>query len=516
MNDKFEAGEKPAYEFEGFRLDPERRLLVQTAERRPVALSPRVFDTLLCFVEHRGKLIDKNTLLQAIWPDAIVEENSLNQNISILRRALGEKPSEHRFIVTVPGRGYRFVPQVTVVNRDAASAARGEPLLSDPAHTTQIADAIVRALRAAQPGSLREPIAPPSPAPDREANELYLQARALLAMPAEAGLRQAMALLERALIRDARFARALSTLAGVRLHCVLFGYPLTNALEDAERDATRALELDPTLSEAHAALGQLSAFRGEWLNAESRFRTSLSAAQYDALTAVNYCTCLAFTVGHLSRAEREMYEARRFAPASSAIAMCQAILSSMHGRDEEAVRLAKLATALGDPLNLVPIPQIHSHAARRAGRQVEAAEHLVKGLHPQFRAAGGAEVAFLVHAALADAHKIAAATAAVRELLPRARPADIGPVATKDLLLWCGLLNAIDLAYEFANFLLDEYAREGTVGCAWDPLWMPEMRVFRQDPRFQAFVTRLGLIEYWQVHGPPDGCELRAGKLICH
>jgi len=77
-----------------------------------VPLTPRVFDTLLYLVQHSGGVLDKERLMEAIWPDSIVEENNLSQNISFLRRILGENPGSHRYIVTVPGRGYRFVAEV--------------------------------------------------------------------------------------------------------------------------------------------------------------------------------------------------------------------------------------------------------------------------------------------------------------------------------------------------------------------------------------------------------------------
>ena len=102
------------YEFNGFRLDIQQRLLTVSADNRPIPLPPKAFETLLYFVERRGELLEKTTLLKAIWPNIVVEENSLNQNISVIRRALGESPGEHRFIVTEPGRGYRFVADVAV------------------------------------------------------------------------------------------------------------------------------------------------------------------------------------------------------------------------------------------------------------------------------------------------------------------------------------------------------------------------------------------------------------------
>jgi TolB-like protein/DNA-binding winged helix-turn-helix (wHTH) protein/tetratricopeptide (TPR) repeat protein len=99
------------FAFEGFSLDPRLRRLFGP-DGRSLPLSGRAFDTLLYLVEHPNQLIDKQALMKAVWPNMIVEENNLNQNILIVRRALGETPGEHRFIVTVPGRGFRFVPTV--------------------------------------------------------------------------------------------------------------------------------------------------------------------------------------------------------------------------------------------------------------------------------------------------------------------------------------------------------------------------------------------------------------------
>jgi Tol biopolymer transport system component/DNA-binding winged helix-turn-helix (wHTH) protein len=102
------------YRFSGFSVDPVRRLLFGP-NGQPIALTPRVFETLLYFLEHRGELLKKQALLDAVWPHVIVEENNLNQAISTLRRILGETRDDHRFIVTEPGRGYRFVARVEAI-----------------------------------------------------------------------------------------------------------------------------------------------------------------------------------------------------------------------------------------------------------------------------------------------------------------------------------------------------------------------------------------------------------------
>jgi len=122
------------YEFGGFRLDPRRRVLTG-ADGAPIALKPKVLDTLLYFVEHAGEALDKSMLLAGIWPDVVVEENNLNKTVSELRRVLGETPDEHRFIVTVPGRGYRFV---AVVSRVEAVRARAQTPASSAAAVADV------------------------------------------------------------------------------------------------------------------------------------------------------------------------------------------------------------------------------------------------------------------------------------------------------------------------------------------------------------------------------------------
>lgn len=103
--------DRPVFAFGDFSLDAAQRLLFG-AGGEPIHLTARAFDTLLFLVEHPNQLIDKQTLMKAVWPNVIVEENNLSQNIVMVRRALHEAPDEHRFIVTVPGRGFRFVAPV--------------------------------------------------------------------------------------------------------------------------------------------------------------------------------------------------------------------------------------------------------------------------------------------------------------------------------------------------------------------------------------------------------------------
>ena len=114
------------YEFDDFRVDAGSRLLTKTGEQ--ISLTPKVFDTLLYLVENSGKIIEKEELMSAIWTDTIVEENNLSQNISILRRILGEKRGEHRFIATIPGHGFKFVATVRQVPNELADGLKAEEI----------------------------------------------------------------------------------------------------------------------------------------------------------------------------------------------------------------------------------------------------------------------------------------------------------------------------------------------------------------------------------------------------
>ena len=98
------------YEFGGFRLDIVKRLLLRDGEAVP--LTPKAFELLLVLIENNERVLEKSELMEWVWPNSFVEETNLTQNISTLRKALGESPYQHQFIITVPGRGYRFVADV--------------------------------------------------------------------------------------------------------------------------------------------------------------------------------------------------------------------------------------------------------------------------------------------------------------------------------------------------------------------------------------------------------------------
>ncbi|MEP6731911.1 MAG: transcriptional regulator, partial [bacterium] len=117
------------FRFGSFAVDTGRRLLLRGGAIVP--LSSKTFDLLVALIEGREALITKQELLARVWPNQFIEEGNLTVHVSTLRKALGELRGEHRYIATIPGRGYRFVAEVREggaaveepVNHDAHDAA---------------------------------------------------------------------------------------------------------------------------------------------------------------------------------------------------------------------------------------------------------------------------------------------------------------------------------------------------------------------------------------------------------
>ncbi|MCJ0826786.1 winged helix-turn-helix domain-containing protein [Luteimonas sp. 50] len=115
--------------FESWRLDTRSREL-RDADGRCVALTAKAFDTLHYLLLHRDRVVGKDELLAAVWSGRVVEENNLTQAVSAVRRALGTSAGEHRYLLTVPGRGYRFVAEAREEPAGAMSSLAPAPALA--------------------------------------------------------------------------------------------------------------------------------------------------------------------------------------------------------------------------------------------------------------------------------------------------------------------------------------------------------------------------------------------------
>jgi DNA-binding winged helix-turn-helix (wHTH) protein/TolB-like protein/Tfp pilus assembly protein PilF len=111
------------FEFDDFRVDTAKRLLTRGGQL--VALKPKTFDLLLVLVENGGRALEKEELLRALWPGQVVEEGNLAQHVSRLRKALGDNRDVHRYIATLPGRGYQFIAPVKSSDSDEDARPAG-------------------------------------------------------------------------------------------------------------------------------------------------------------------------------------------------------------------------------------------------------------------------------------------------------------------------------------------------------------------------------------------------------
>ena len=135
------------YEFGRFRLNVAERVLLREGDVVP--LTPKVFDILLTLVENSGQVVSKDDLMKRVWPNTFVEEGNLTQNISLLRKALGESPGGVQFIETVPRRGYRFVAEI-----NHATAGNNGHAVTAPVNTAEIPAPVATA----GPGYRRKPV----------------------------------------------------------------------------------------------------------------------------------------------------------------------------------------------------------------------------------------------------------------------------------------------------------------------------------------------------------------------
>ena len=194
-----------AYRFDQYSVD-----LVQNRVTGPdgvaLAVSSRAYDVLVYLIENRTRVVSKDDLMKAVWPRIVVEENNLTQAISMLRRALGDVRDGSRFIITVPGRGYRFVGdlQADTVGPAAPPAARSIPEVVAQEHVGPSVAPAHEATLAVAP----DPPAAPIPEQPTYSRRLLLAGLGGLAVAAAVG----GVLWSRRSVRTARMPRSIAVL----------------------------------------------------------------------------------------------------------------------------------------------------------------------------------------------------------------------------------------------------------------------------------------------------------------
>jgi DNA-binding winged helix-turn-helix (wHTH) protein/Tfp pilus assembly protein PilF len=231
------------FAFDAFRLDAYARTL--TFRGAPVALRPRTFALLEYFARNPGRTLGKRELFDALWPDEDVTEGNLSQQVFTLRAALARHAPRPAFVVTEPGRGYRFVARVT--RTDAAANECGSA-----------------------------------------AQRLYLRGRFSYEKRTAGALRRSIGWFRRALAEDPSFAPAYAGLASAyALSGEYLALAPQVAFPRARETALRALTLDATSSEAHAVLGEVACYYDrDFAAADARYRDAVELAPHAVAPAV--------------------------------------------------------------------------------------------------------------------------------------------------------------------------------------------------------------------------------------
>jgi DNA-binding winged helix-turn-helix (wHTH) protein/Tfp pilus assembly protein PilF len=252
------------YRFEPFELDIEQLLL--SIDGAPVALGPKVVETLLALLEHPGEVVSKSALLTRIWPEGFVEEANLAQNIYVLRKTLRERAGLDA-IQTVPRRGYRFTADVTLVERAAeAPAVASSPASAPPmrriwpfrrplALAAAAAFAVAVVFFGAAFGAAHR-AATVGLSPDGA--RLYQLGRYYWNLRSREGVERSLGYFAQVVRTDPRDARGYAALAEANAMMGDYRYGKlrpTAYFARARSLAQRALGIDPRSAEAHAALG---------------------------------------------------------------------------------------------------------------------------------------------------------------------------------------------------------------------------------------------------------------------
>lgn len=148
-----ETKEKFFFEFDDFRVDPVRRVLLRDGE--PVPITPKAMSILLVLLERSGEVVEKADLLERVWPGMVITEANLTQNVFSLRKSLGERANDTRYIQTVPGQGYTFGCEVIRVERSSTTSEIPIVISVEAAEDALAAEAVLP-----EPG----PVEPPAPA----------------------------------------------------------------------------------------------------------------------------------------------------------------------------------------------------------------------------------------------------------------------------------------------------------------------------------------------------------------
>lgn len=473
------------YEFGLFRLDADERLLLRDGVAVP--LTPKAFDLLLALVAQPGHLLEKETLLRTVWPDSFVEENNLADNISKLRKALGEGENGQRFIETVPRRGYRFIGDVEVLNGAVVVPAAVTP--SAPAGL--VAAPLLRLRQRPEVlliafGFLALTLISAGlywrskSAPRGEVEQLEFKGNFYISRWTEAEIRRGIEYYQRAVALAPNSASAHDGLAVGWMFLSDLHLSPREAMPKAKAAATRALQLDETFAPAHVTLGViLMQYEWEQAEAEQEFRRAIALdPKYNPAHRLYGWHLIA--AGRFDEARAELTRALEKDPLDDWGQMELGLSFYFARQYEQAIEQCR--RAIGIEPNSYWSHMLLGWADEQQGRFSEALAELNQARRlndiPQVLASIG--YAYAVSGRRAEAQKV------IAELQESAGRKYVSPY---DLATIYAGLGEKEQAFAWL-----EKAYEDRSG--WLALWLkvdPKFDVLHSDPRFHDLLRRVGL-----------------------
>lgn len=312
------AAHRSVYVFGPFALHAATRRLLHNKDVLPLA--SKAFETLLVLVQSAGKVVPKDEILRRVWPNAIVEESNLTQTVFVLRKALGEKVGDPRYIATVPKRGYCFVGDVSEGPEPVRGSARAPRELVGPRYAEQ-----------------------------SETHQLCLKGRHFWEKRTAVAVEKAIRCFQHAVDKAPQSAKAYAGLADC--YAILSHYSKltpTQTLPKAKAAAIRALEIDDTLGEAHASLGLVKMlYDWDWPGAGAEFRRAIEINDHYP-TAHHWYGLYLAALGRFDEAIAEVECAQQIDPLSLAINTDLGLVLYLARRYDEAVTQYRAAIDL-DP-----------------------------------------------------------------------------------------------------------------------------------------------------------------------
>ncbi len=399
------------FEFGRFRVDVANLLLFRDGQ--PLSLAPKAVETLIALVQHGGQLMKKDDLLRIVWPDRVVEESNLSQNIYLLRKTLGERSNGQSYIETVPRRGYRFAEEVrecnekgtdlilagrTEVERVVESQDVGVTEQSDSrsldfrsSHTTPsrnrgsrllvfLAGAAVvtiatlsyfaffrragisetrAALLKTRAGAVSDGFSEQHLTANADAYRAYIQGRYYWGKQTTPALEQAIQQYQEALRFDPNYALPYAGLA--EAYALLGSHYDSNelspsdAMSKAKAAAIKSIKMNEAVAETHTALGAiLEHYDWDWSGAEKEFKRAIELNPNYAHAHQEYSLYLS-AVGRRDEAEAEMKRAEELDPTSQAIGKDMGDLFYLARDYEKALEQYRLTLKI-DPTDPLAVP----------------------------------------------------------------------------------------------------------------------------------------------------------------